>query len=631
MRNHRTYRIGMLVIICLTLLTLGQPAAAQNYSFSVPELRMVVEVQPDASVRIAYDITFENAGYASPIDIVDIGTPHDDYDLDTFSANVDGNPLTDIRTSTYIDTGVEIHLEQYAIQPGATGTLHVEFTMPDLVYQDVTDRQYASLQITPTWFDSSLVMGSTDVQIIIALPEGVQPDEVRYQDVPYTQLATQGERTLAYWRFENGSATGPNRVGVSFPKREMERVIRMNIFQLTQKWLQDSPTARMIVFLLGLIGLSVLYFRFTGGTGMTLYFILLFVFIFIFAVSPLASLFALPLLLGLIIWNELTLKKGRKTYLPPIAQVEGGGIKRGLTAPEAATLLEMPINKVLTLVVFGLLNKSILRQVQADPLTVEVVEAFRARGKPDLNTAEKRAKHRRKAAQEAGTVIHNYEQPFIDFIEHAPNKPLKDIDFSKPMDFLIKQTVKKMENFDLSDTQDYYQRVIDRAWAQAESIGEIPKRETYLDNYLPWVMMHRRYPTVLSHGGYNYWPMWMRHSRPVGTSGLGGRGSGGSKSSGPAVGGKTSFGDVGASFAGWAENTMGGMAAAILPGSLQMPKSAGGVVDLSGVDRVTGDVFKALAEASKSSGGGGGSSGGSSCACACAGCACACACAGGGR
>jgi hypothetical protein len=96
------------------------------------------------------------------------------------------------------------------------------------------------------------------------------------------------------------------------------------------------------------------------------------------------------------------------------------------------------------------------------------------------------------------------------------------------------------------------------------------------------------------------------------------------------VGGKTSFGDVGASFAGWAENTMGGMAAAILPGSLQMPKASGGVVDLSGVDRVTGDVFEALAEASKSSGGGG-SSGGSSCACACAGCACACACAGGGR
>jgi len=623
----------MLVVVGILLLSLGQPVQAQTYAFSVPELRMFVDVQSDSSVKIEYDITFENADYASPIDVVDIGTPHDDYDIDNFSANIDGNVLTDIRTSTYIDTGVEIQLGQYAIRPGETGTLHVEFTMPDMVYQDVTDRQYASLQITPTWFDEDSVMGSTNVQILIAMPEGVSPEAVRYQDEPFTQVATYEGRTVVYWQWENGSAAGPNRVGVSFPKEGMTGVIQMNLFQLAEKWLQDNPLARMIVFFLGLIGVSVLYIRFTGGTGLTLFFILLFVVIFTFAVSPLASLFALPLLLGLIIWNELTLKKRRKKYLPPIAQVEGGGIKRGLTAPEAATLLEMPLNKVLTLVVFGLLNKGILRQVEADPLTVEVVEAFRARGKSDLNNAEKRAKHRRKAAQEEGTVIHNYEQPFIDFIEHAPDKPVKDIDFSKPMDFLIKQTVKKMENFDLSDTQDYYRRVIDRAWKQAESIGEIPKREKYLDSYLPWVMMDRRYPTVLSHGGYHYWPIWMRRHRSVPSlSGVGGRG-GSSKSSGPSVGGKTSFGDVGASFAGWAENTMGGMAAAILPGSLQMPKASGGVIDLSGVDRVTGDVFEALSEASKSSGGGG-SSGGSgcvSCACACAGCACACACAGGGR
>jgi hypothetical protein len=65
-----------------------------------------------------------------------------------------------------------------------------------------------------------------------------------------------------------------------------------------------------------------------------------------------------------------------------------------------------------------------------------------------------------------------------------------------------------------------------------------------------------------------------------------------------------------------------------MPGSMNIPDAKGGLVDLSGVDRVTGDIFEALSESSGSGGGGGG---GSSCACACAGCACACACAGGGR
>ena len=74
---------------------------------------------------------------------------------------------------------------------------------------------------------------------------------------------------------------------------------------------------------------------------------------------------------------------------------------------------------------------------------------------------------------------------------------------------------------------------------------------------------------------------------------------------------------------------MGGMAAAIMPGSMNIPGAKGGFVDLSGADKVTGDIFSALAKASSS--GSSGSGGGGSCACACAGCACACACAGGGR
>ena len=75
------------------------------------------------------------------------------------------------------------------------------------------------------------------------------------------------------------------------------------------------------------------------------------------------------------------------------------------------------------------------------------------------------------------------------------------------------------------------------------------------------------------------------------------------------------------------------LASAIEPGSLGLRAGGGGILDLSGVDTVTADVFEALAEASQSSGsgGGGGGFGGGGCACACAGCACACACAGGGR
>ncbi len=129
----------------------GEPAIAQSYSFRVPELKLQVTVQPDGSARLAYDITFENEG--TPIDIIDIGLPHSDYSIGTMSASINGDELTDIRTSEYIDIGVEIHLDDRAIPTGGTGVLHFEATMPDMVYQDTTNKELASLRITPTWFE----------------------------------------------------------------------------------------------------------------------------------------------------------------------------------------------------------------------------------------------------------------------------------------------------------------------------------------------------------------------------------------------------------------------------------------------------------------------------------------------
>lgn len=626
MKTQIRTRIFILITLLTLLLAPLQSALAQSYSFYVPEMRMQVYVQPDASVRIIYDITFENTNYGHAIDIVDIGTPHEDYDISNMKASVDGVSLSTIRTSTYIDTGVEVHLGSQAISQGETGTFHFEFTMPDLVYQDVTDRDYASLQITPTWFDESSVQGTTNLQIAIHMPEGVEPEEIRYQEEPFSQKAIFEGRTVALWSWPATKLRGPHMVGVSFPKRGMDQVVTMTIFQLTRKWLEDNPTARFLVVLISLALFSILYFRFSGGTGCALFVPLFAGLVALDVIAPLFSLASIPLLLILIVVNERHLRKKRKSYLPPIAQTEGGGIKRGLTAPEAATLLEMPLSKVLTLIIFGLLAKGIVKQVKADPLEVEVADDFRTH-KGMSPTA--RSAHYRRVAQEKGTVIHRYEIPFLTLLQTNPGKPVKDIDFGGAMNKLVKETAEKIKNFDLSDTQDYYRRVVARAWEKAGSLGEVEQREEFLDKYLPWVLMSDRHPTVLTTRRYTYWPIWMRTSRPsISTSGGKAVTRGGS--SRPSVGGRTSLGDVGASFAGWAENTMGAMAGAILPGSLQVPDAAGGVVDLSGVDRVTGDIFEALAKAS-ASGSGGSSGGGSSCACACAGCACACACAGGGR
>ena len=617
-------RGGMWALLFLLALTVFMPASgvlAQNYDFAVPELRMQVFIEPDASARIVYDITFEN--YGSPIDIVDIGTPHDGYDLSNFIASIDGQPLDSIYTSEYIDTGVEIHLGSDAIPSGQTGTLHVEFIMPDMVYEDTTQDGYGSFQITPTWFDSSLVRGSTDIWMLVHMLPEVQPDEVLYQDVPFTDKVIFEEHTVAGWRWPEGSATGSNLVGVSFPTTGMTRVVEQSLLDITMKWLTDNPGVALVLGMISFALVMVAFFRYSGGTGLSVFALVGCGLIYGMVVYPLLILLVFPLSILLMVWVEYSLRKKKDSYLPAIAQVEGGGIKRGLTAPEAAVLLELPLNKVLLLILFGLLDKRVVTLEKDSPLTVKVDKGYVVDGK----TKTKRRHARRAEAKKQGIVLRGYEHGVIDVLQEHGNKPVHKQDFGEPMRALIKSVAGKMKGFDLSDTQDYYKKIISRAMEEAGRMGDVPEFEKFLDKTWPWVMMDDDYGSTFQRRGYTYYPVWVRPyvgtSATSGSRGLSMPASGGK--SGPSYGGKTSFGDVAASFAGWTETQTGNLADAISPGGLDL--GTGGVINLSGADRVTGDIFKALSSGS----GGGGSSSGGGCACACAGCACACACAGGGR
>ncbi len=619
--RHRSWLpiFNFQALLLIVLLSSTGAVFAQNLSYMVPELRMQVYVQPDASARIVYDITFANLPSGDVIDIIDIGTPHDGYDLNMMYAELDGHQITDIRPSEVIDTGVEIHLRDQAISPGQEGTLHFEFLMPDLVFQDTTDGELASLQISPTWFDGPTLVGSTDLWILIHMLPEVQADEVLFQDVPFTDKVIFDEHPVAVWRWENGNVSGENLVGVSFPQRGMTRVIEQSLFDITQKWLEDNPTIRFILVGITLILFAIAFFRFTGGTGITIFVLVAVGLAFLMIQSPSSVLLALPVMTVLVGLSEYTLSKRKKGYLPAISQVEGGGIKRGLTAPEAAIILEIPLNKVLTLIIFGLLEKRIIREVQRTPLVVEVSPEYKV---ASLDSVKERRKQRLAVAQQFGVVVRSYEHYFLDLIEEQESEPIHKISFDKSMASLIRSTADRMKGFDLSDTQDYYNKIIAKAMKEAKSIGEIPERERYLDRHLQWLLLDDDYPDVLTTRRYIYRPIWVRpftSSDRIGTpSALPGP-------SGASYGGRTSTTDVAASFAGWTQNTMGNMASAITPGFLQV-KGAGGAVNLGGVDKVTGDIFKALATSS-----GSGSSSGGSCACACAGCACACACAGGGR
>lgn len=613
---RRASQIISIVLLLAVMAVLAGPVQAQDYYFAVPKLQLQVFIESDGTARLVYDITFQNQPSGRTLDVVDIGMPTADYAISNMIASVDGAPLTDIRPSEFVKPGVEVHLGDSWILPGETGTLHFEAAIPGLVFQDVSNRDYASFQITPTWYGDQYVSGLTDLQIAIHLPEGISPEDMLYQNEAFGQRALFEDRAVALWEFPAVRLTGPRLVGVSFPSAGVGNVQRMSVLDLAEIWFVGQTTLRLALGLLFLGVFTFVFVRLTGGTGWTLWFIGAALLVYIFIRWPLSLLVAFVPTLAALYLVERGRRQRKLPYMPPIAQVEGGGIKRGLTAPEAAALLEMPLNKVLTLIIFGMLKKGILRQTGEDPFQVELVESFHtAKGKQ-----EERWQARRKAAQDAGVTLQSYEQRFLDAIDAKPNAPLHKIAFAEAMDWFLANVAKRMKGFDLSDTQDYYQSIVRRAVEQAKAIPDVPLREAALDRDMEWILLDDGYPTVFNTPTYSYRPIWTRPSSSGGAGLPSLPSGGGGRSFSP------SFSNVAAGFAGWTENTMGSLAAAISPSSLPSLASKSAIVNLSGVDKATGDVFQALASSSRSGGGGGGGGG-----CACAGCACACACAGGGR
>jgi hypothetical protein len=656
----------LVALLSLSLFSIPTASQAQNNFYGVPNMQMYVTIEPDGGASIDYSITYHNLPGSGAKEVVDIGTPNEDYDLQNIQAWIGKQriPSSNIQRSTVLPIGFEVHFGADAILPGRTETLRVLFKMPKMVFQDTTRKDYASFKITPTWFNENYVQGNTHLQIAVQLPKWVKPEETLSQKIVFTKRAKTDRGTVVYWDFPATRLTAEHMVGVSFPKGDMA-VIKQSAFDLLIKWFSESKQARLVCGGIFLILFAFLFFRFSGGTGFSVFAILSAAVGFVFYTSPGLHLLSLPLVVALIGVNEWLLGKRKTKYMPPIAQVEGGGIKRGLTAPEAAVLLELPLGKVLSLVIFGMLKKGILRQVQADPLLVELNEAFvppqatqsdvakkregeapaepkempaPAAARQESHSAEyslesvketplsddqRREKRYRETVQKMGSVMQAYESGFLFLIEHNHGQPVSQLDFTVPMRGLIENTAAKMSGFDLKQTKEYYQSIVRRATEQAAAIGDIPQRKATIDRTFDWILMGDNYPTVFDFGG-GYWPPWSRGSVFSGPSSV-------PMPDSSSIPGTTSFGDVASSFSGWAENTMGSMASTVLPSSLGGGDTGGGggFLDLSGADRVTGEIFSALSEAAASGGSGGGGGGGGGCACA--GCACACACAGGGR
>ncbi len=447
--------------LCLVfLLTFGvvTGVSAQSYSFSLDKEIVNVFWNADGTMALDFQFTFTNSPGGHVIDFVDVGVPNGQFS--NVTASINGNPLS-ISSDFQGEggSGFSVDMGAHAIQPGQSGTVNVNIgKVEQVLYPDDNDETYASAVFSPTWFGSQYVNGDTDLSVIFHLPPGVQPNEPRWHSAPSgfpsepeTGIDSQGR---VFYSWNNPSASGSTQYlfGASFPKSYVPEgaIVTKPAFDFSG--LMDNLT-------------SVLCCGF-------------FAFMFI----------------GLPALNAVQGNRRKMQYLPPKVAIEGHGIKRGLTAVEAAILMEQPLDKVMTMILFGVIKKNAAEVVTRDPLAI-------------------------KSASPVPEGLHEYEINFLKAFEEEDKKTRQKL-LQEMMVKLIQTVSEKMKGFSRKETLEYYKAIMEKAWQQIEAADTPEVKSQKFDEALEWTMLDKDYDdrTRRTFQGPMYIPMWWGRYDPTYTS-----------------------------------------------------------------------------------------------------------------
>nr|BAL54006.1 hypothetical conserved protein [uncultured Chloroflexota bacterium] len=522
------------------------PAAAQSYFFELTEETVHAYWNADGTLSLDYTFYFRNAPEAHSIDFVDVGLPNPYYDLKRISAWVDGQPVR--VTKDYQGEGccgVAVELGDRAIPPGEAGQVRVSINgIRRVLFPDSADPDYVSAVFSPTWFGASYVTGTTRLIVVFHFPPGMTQAEPRYhlEQGGEPEIGMDAEGRVTY-TWVDPQAFGWNQYffGASFPKKYVPvSSYRPSLLERIGQALESLAEILIPFAFLGFWCLLI------------------------------------PLL---IVFSSIYESRRKMEYLPPLVKVEGHGIKRGLTAIEAALLLEQPLEKVITMILFSVIKKGAARLLSPEPLQIEVLEPL-------------------------PQGLRAYELQFLEAMKQKDLSSRRKL-LRQMMIDLIASLREKMRGFSRKETVEYYRSIVQQAWRQVEAAATPELKGELFGEALEWTMLDEEYDErarrVLT--GPVAVPSWWHRYDPGWASASGGS-TASSGSGRPTV--------PGASFAASVVRSVQSVAGGLLGGARAFTES---------VTRVTNPP--------PVSSGGSGRSGGGGCACACAGCACACA--GGGR
>jgi len=486
-------------------------------------------INKNGTIDLLYNLTF--ACDSGTFTWIRIGQPNKDFVMWSCVDQYDQNLTTEKIVDDW--TGVKIYFKD-VLQTGQKITVILLTQVDRMIWEDEMNPGNVGMMFTPCWWPDCWV---EDLRIAVVLPEGVKENETRHGENTWTNLSQdplEEGKWVAYWNQSNLPPNAQYPIATSFPKEYVD------------KWYSESPLDRIG----GVIGSLVLP---------------------VFALSIIA-------VAAVVVFRNLR----RFPYSRPSFAMEALGVRKGLTAVEAATLLDVDPRRILTMVLFGLMRKGAVNIVEPKPkLRLQVIST-------------------------AG--LRYYEDWFVDAIVFESRVgTLSDKGLAGLILKLRREVNNKVKFYCRADTVKYYERVVENAWNQVRVAGTPEVKAEAFNQELEWLMMAPRFRSrverVFGRGEEipvqsSWWlPYWSAHYAPSGFRGAEGK---------PA----TVQSLPGVQFAHAAVTTIESTAGRIVANVEAFSKI---------LSFATPSVeAKASARAPVSRGG---------CVCACASCACACACA----
>jgi len=405
--------LGLTVIflglfILHALITITSVEAAITYAVSQEWVR--IWINEDGSIDILYNITLTYTS-GSPEGIVTVGMPKGDFRIE-YARDPSGANLEYEDVSNLDFYGVDVQLKKPIIL-NRPYTFLVYAVVSGMVFKDETISGNVGLQFYPTTFPgASGPVGN--VRVGVTLPEGVTRNEVKHPTgIPFDNVFTEGDRLVVYWEESNWPAPQEFTVGVSFPEKYVS------------------------------LGPGIWFYVSIGGA----------------------------VLAAVVVIAVILMRFRKATYEKPRIGAEALSSARGLTAVEAAVVLDLKPVRVLTMILFGLILKRIVMIMDTDPLI-------------KLQRLER-------PVDEPAPRLRYYEIEYLGALQ--PEGTLNEMKLARTY-LELRDTVNlRLRGYSRADTINYYKSIVNNAWNQVTQAQTPELKGDAINQNIEWLLADDRF------------------------------------------------------------------------------------------------------------------------------------------